>query len=183
MPVFWRSLCCLTSKHAIVDATRPLFPPSIRPVSAPKILIAERCLLHTLGFQMTVEHPYAAVMGLLKKLFSLGRGADGGKGVDKALNRQLSQVKTTSLWFCNWRGRNEVARGGGVVDPPSRLPSGRARKRRHDILFQNVKLIASSSRCRVFGCPSVCSVEVLFVFLTWYRYGRVFVETCHALSA
>ncbi|CAN0471347.1 unnamed protein product, partial [Laminaria digitata] len=56
-----------------------------------KILIAERCLLHTLGFQMTVEHPYAAVMGLLKKLFSLGRGADGGKGVDKALNRQLSQ--------------------------------------------------------------------------------------------
>ncbi|CAN0137058.1 unnamed protein product [Pylaiella littoralis] len=59
-----------------------------------KILIAERCVLHTLGFQLTVEHPYCGVMSLLKKLFTLGRGADGGKGADKALNRQLSQAAT-----------------------------------------------------------------------------------------
>lgn len=57
-----------------------------------QILIAERCVLHTLGFQLTVEHPYGGVMSLLKKLFTLGRGVDGGKGADKARNRQLGQV-------------------------------------------------------------------------------------------
>ncbi|CAN0039266.1 unnamed protein product, partial [Hapterophycus canaliculatus] len=57
-----------------------------------QILIAERCVLHTLGFQLTVEHPYSTVMSLLKKLFTLGRGANGGKGVNKARNRQLSQA-------------------------------------------------------------------------------------------
>ncbi|CBN74652.1 Cycline T [Ectocarpus siliculosus] len=60
-----------------------------------KILIAERCVLHTLGFQLTVEHPYSVVMSLLKKLFTMGKGADGGKGADKALNRQLSQAATS----------------------------------------------------------------------------------------
>lgn len=73
-------------------------------LSSPQILIVERCLLHTLGFQLTVEHPYSAVMGLLKRLFTLGRGADGGKGVDRALNRQLSQVREASvlcLFFVN----------------------------------------------------------------------------------
>lgn len=59
----------------------------------PQILIAERCVLHTLSFQLTVEHPYSTVMSLLKKLFTLGRGANGGKGVNKARNRQLSQVR------------------------------------------------------------------------------------------
>ncbi|CAM9362473.1 unnamed protein product [Ectocarpus fasciculatus] len=60
-----------------------------------KILIAERCVLHTLGFQLTVDHPYSVVMSLLKKLFTMGKGADGGKGADKALNRQLSQAATS----------------------------------------------------------------------------------------
>ncbi|CAM9516903.1 unnamed protein product [Ascophyllum nodosum] len=60
-----------------------------------KILIAERCVLHTLGFQLTVRHPYLAVMELLKRLFAQGRGADGGNGVNKALNRQLNQVTTS----------------------------------------------------------------------------------------
>ncbi|CAM9869163.1 unnamed protein product, partial [Ectocarpus sp. 4 AP-2014] len=60
-----------------------------------KVLIAERCVLHTLGFQLTVEHPYSVVMSLLKKLFTMGKGADGGKGADKALNRQLSQAATS----------------------------------------------------------------------------------------
>lgn len=64
-------------------------PPALRTA---QILIAERCVLHTLGFQLTVEHPYSTVMSLLKKLFTLGRGANGGKGVNKARNRQLSQV-------------------------------------------------------------------------------------------
>lgn len=59
----------------------------------PQILIAERCVLHTLGFQLTVQHPYSAVMCLLRKLFAQGRGADGGKGVNKALNRQLNQAR------------------------------------------------------------------------------------------
>lgn len=109
------STCC-TCKYALIDATSPPFAALSLLRLRTQILIAERCLLHTLGFQMTVEHPYAAVMGLLKKLFSLGRGADGGKGVDKTLNRQLSQVKTPSLWLCFClRSRNEVAGGGGRV--------------------------------------------------------------------
>lgn len=68
--------------------------PAVYAIVGPQlqILIEERCVLHTLSFQLTVEHPYAPVMKLLKTLFARGRGADGGKGVDKALNRRLIQV-------------------------------------------------------------------------------------------
>lgn len=66
---------------------RAWLPPS-------QILIGERCVLHTLGFQLSVEHPYSTVMYFLKMLFAQGKGADGGRGADKALNRQLTQV----LW-------------------------------------------------------------------------------------
>ncbi len=50
-------------------------------------------MLHTLGFQLTVEHPYSRIMPLLQKLFKLGKGADRGRGADKTLNRQLCQVR------------------------------------------------------------------------------------------
>lgn len=85
--------------------TSSLFAPPPRRVPHParaQILIAERCVLHTLGFKLTVEHPYSTVMSLLKKLFTLGRGANGGKGVNKARNRQLSQVLFVTY------GRKEV---------------------------------------------------------------------------
>lgn len=36
-------------------------------------------------------------MELLKKLYAQGRGADGENGVNKALNRQLNQVRLVTL--------------------------------------------------------------------------------------
>lgn len=50
-------------------------------------------MLHTLGFQLTVEHPYSRVISLLKKVVALRRDSDGGEGGDKALSRQLYQVR------------------------------------------------------------------------------------------
>lgn len=84
-----QALTLLVPLPAVVAS--PSQPPS-NPFS--KILIGERCVLHTLGFQLTVQHPYSGVMALLKRLHTLGRGADGGKGVNKTLNRQLRQVCT-----------------------------------------------------------------------------------------
>lgn len=49
-------------------------------------------MLHTLGFQLTVEHPYSRVISLLKKIVALRRDSEGGEGGDKTLSRQLYQV-------------------------------------------------------------------------------------------
>lgn len=74
---------CATSRRVLSSAP----PPSLQ------ILIGERCVLHTLGFQLTVEHPYSRVISLLKKVVALRRDSDGGEGGDKALSRQLYQVR------------------------------------------------------------------------------------------
>ncbi|CAM9211591.1 unnamed protein product, partial [Choristocarpus tenellus] len=45
-----------------------------------KILIAERCLLNTLSFQLSVHHPYAEAASQLKELKRLAGGGKGGVG-------------------------------------------------------------------------------------------------------
>ena len=116
---------CLLHVQPLVPHSLTTFrrnPPDLSPV--PQILIAERCVLHTLGFQLTVEHPYSRVMSLLQKLFRLGKGADRGKGADKTLNRQLSQVRRIGSGFvplgalvpCNGNASREAAACVAFVD-------------------------------------------------------------------
>lgn len=71
-------------------------------------------MLHTLGFQLTVEHPYSRVMSLLKKLFALRRDADGGDGGDKTLSRKLYQVRYACVRACVPDG---VAPGAVLCSP------------------------------------------------------------------
>lgn len=58
-------------------------------------------MLHTLGFQLTVEHPYSRVITLLKKIVGLRRDTEGGEGGDnKTLSRQLYQVCMMCMRAC-----------------------------------------------------------------------------------